>query len=141
LGKHISKRHIDTWRLIEGVQSDSAGGVVVFMGTVRNTNNGVRVKGLEYQVYARMAEQKMKEIEAETRKRWPVKKMKMIHREGRLSVGEVSVVVAVSCEHRGDAFEACRFAIDRIKETLPLWKNEQDSRGKKSWVKGTPIEA
>jgi molybdopterin synthase catalytic subunit len=69
-----------------------------------------------------------------------VKKIRMVHREGRLLVGEVSVVVAVSCEHRGDAFEASRYAIDRIKESLPLWKRETDAKGKRKWVEGTPIE-
>lgn len=136
----MSKVPIETEKIIAEVMDDSAGGTVVFIGTVRNRNEGKKVTSLEYQAYTRMAEQKMKEIEAETRKRWPVKRVRMVHREGQLSVGEVSVVVAVSCEHRGDAFEACRFAIDRIKQTLPLWKNEMDDSGKKKWVAGSPIE-
>ena len=140
MSRSISNAPIETEKIIADVMDDSAGGTAVFIGTVRNRNEGKRVTSLEYQVYARMAEAKMKEIEAETRKKWPVKRMRLVHRVGQLSVGEVSVVVAVSCVHRGDAFEACRFAIDRVKQTLPLWKNEMDDSGKKKWVQGSPIE-
>ena len=139
--RSVSKIPIKPEKIIADVTDDSAGGTVVFIGTVRNQNYGKKVKSLEYQAYRDMAERKMKEIETEARKKWPVKQMKMVHREGKLSVGEVSVVVAVSCEHRGDAFEACRFAIDRIKQTLPLWKKERDDRGKEIWVEGTTIES
>ena len=138
--RYISKAPIETEKITADVMDDSAGGTVVFIGTVRNKNAGKKVTSLEYQVYARMAEEKMKEIEAETRKKWPVKRMRLVHRVGHLSVGEASVVVAVSCEHRGDAFEACRFAIDRVKQTLPLWKNEMDDSGNRKWVEGSPIE-
>jgi len=86
-----------------------------------------------------MAEKRMKEIESTTRKRWPVVRLAMVHRYGRLRVGEISVAVAVSCEHRAEAFEAGRFAIDTIKKSLPLWKKEKFLSGKESWVKGAPI--
>jgi molybdopterin synthase catalytic subunit len=72
--------------------------------------------------------------------KWPVKKVAMIHRYGDLKVGEVSVAVAVSSEHRGEAFEACRYAIDTIKRSLPLWKKEKWKGGRGGWVKGTRIE-
>ena len=74
------------------------------------------------------------------RKRWPVKKIAMVHRVGELKVGEASVGVAVSSEHRAEAFEACRYAIDTMKRTLPLWKKERTREGMDSWVKGSPIE-
>lgn len=137
--KTIVGRKIDPAAAIREVADDSAGGTVVFVGTVRNVNDGKGVKGLTYQVYEAMAERSMAEIESEVKKRWPVKKISLAHRQGRLAVGEVSVVVAVSCEHRGDAFEACRYAIDRIKEKLPLWKQETETSGSKRWVEGTPI--
>jgi molybdopterin synthase catalytic subunit len=137
--RYITSRKIDPMTAIKEVAADSAGGIAVFVGTVRNFNEGKRVKSLTYQVYRPMAEKSMAEIEAEVRRKWPVRKIRLVHREGKLSVGEVSVVVAVSCAHRGEAFEACRYAIDRIKEKLPLWKEESDAGGKKSWVEGTPI--
>lgn len=138
--RSIVRLPIDPAAMIDEVADDSAGGVVIFIGTVRNVNEGKRVNSLTYEVYRGMAERSMAEIESEVKKRWPVRKIRMVHRQGKLSVGEVSVVVAVSCEHRADAFEACRYAIDRIKEKLPLWKQESEARGKKKWVEGTPIE-
>ncbi|HUI86992.1 MAG TPA: molybdenum cofactor biosynthesis protein MoaE [Nitrososphaerales archaeon] len=140
-GKYIVSGPIDPTEAIQQVSDDSAGGIAVFIGTVRNINEGKRVRGLTYEVYGPMAEKNMGEIEAEVRKRWPVKKIRLVHRQGKLSVGEVSVVVAVSCEHRGEAFEACRYAIDRIKEKLPLWKQESDAGGRTRWVAGRPIES
>lgn len=125
---------------MESVQDDSAGGTVLFVGTVRNVSDGKAVTGMEYEAYEEMAEKKMKEIETQVISRWPVKKLAMVHRYGDLRVGEVSVAVAVSTEHRGDAFEACRYAIDAIKRTLPLWKKERWRDGTEEWVQGTTIE-
>ena len=135
----ITTLPIDPSKVMESVRDDAAGGVVLFVGTVRNVNEGKPVTGLRYEVYEEMAEKKMKEIEKSVRNRWPVKKLAMVHRYGDLEVGEVSVAVAVASEHRGDAFEACRYAIDTIKKSLPLWKKEKLKAGKEAWVKGTRI--
>jgi len=110
------------------------------LGTVRNHSNGKGVKGIEYETYRTMAEKCLAEVEKEVKRRWPVKKVAMIHREGRLSVGEISVAVAVSSEHRAEAFEAARFAIDRIKTSAPIWKRELLRGGRKRWVDGVPIQ-
>ena len=112
---------------------------MLFLGTIRNRSEGKAVKGLEYEVYKEMAEKRMDEIERVVMKRWPIVKMAMVHRYGDLKIGEVSVAVAVSCEHRAEAFEACRFAIDTIKTSLPLWKKEKFGGGSERWVKGTAI--
>jgi len=120
---------------------DDAGGTVLFIGTVRNQTDGRRVKGLEYQVYRRMAQRKTAKLEKEIRKRWPVKSITLIHREGKLKVGDVSVVVAVSAPHRGEAFDAARYAIDRIKDSFPIWKREKFKGGRYAWVKGIPIQS
>lgn len=136
----LTRSAINPSRVIREVKDDSAGGTVVFIGTIRNRSELGKVDGLEYQAYRKMAEKRMKAIVDEVIKRWPVKKVRMYHREGRLRVGEVSVVVAVSSEHRMEAFEACRYAIDRIKTGLPLWKRER-VRGTSRWVEGKPIEA
>ena len=125
--------------MLSSVRDPSAGGTVLFLGTVRNRSEGKRVVGLEYEVYKELAEKRMTEIEEEVRSRWPVKKVAMVHRYGKLEVGEVSVAVAVSSEHRAEAFEAVRFSIDSIKKTLPLWKKERMKGGAESWVNGTPI--
>jgi molybdopterin synthase catalytic subunit len=136
----ITKSAIDPAKVLGSVRDRSAGGTVIFLGTIRNRSEGREVGGLEYEVYREMAERRMLEIEKRVRKKWPVKKMAMVHRYGRLKVGEVSVAVAVSSEHRAEAFEACRYAIDVIKGTLPIWKKERLKGGETSWVKGEPIE-
>jgi molybdopterin synthase catalytic subunit len=81
-----------------------------------------------------MAERKLAEIEREARQRWPVGEIALVHRLGRLGVGEVSVAVAVSCPHRAEAFEACRYAIDRLKQVVPIWKKENRPDGTADWV-------
>ena len=135
----ITKTPIDIESILQEVGDDSAGGTVVFVGTIRNISGGKPVDELEYETYKEMGEKKVSEIESEAKARWPVKKIRAVHRYGKLKVGEVSVVVAVSSEHRKEAFEACRYVIDKMKRTLPLWKKES-RRGREVWVEGTTIE-
>lgn len=135
----ITRLPIDTKRVLDSVQDDSAGGTVLFVGTVRNRSQGRAVTGLEYDVYKEMAEEKMGEIQETVMKRWRVKRIAMVHRYGELKVGEVSVAVAVSSEHRAEAFKACRYAIDTIKGALPLWKKEKLGSGPGRWVRGRQI--
>jgi molybdopterin synthase catalytic subunit len=136
----VTQKKISPARVLESVHDRSAGGVVLFLGTVRNRSEGRAIAGLEYETYREMAEKRLADVEKEARERWRVKKMTMIHREGRLRVGEVSVAVAVSSEHRAEAFEAARFAIDSIKTSAPIWKREVLRGGKKLWVGGVPIQ-
>jgi molybdopterin synthase catalytic subunit len=111
--------------LAEAVTVPDAGGVCVFLGVVRNTNAGRAVVALEYEAHVPMAEAKLKEIGETVYQRWPeVKQIALVHRIGRLAIGEPSVVIAVSAVHRRDAFEACHFAIDRLKAIVPIWKRE-----------------
>ena len=120
--------------LTAAVTNPEAGGLVVFSGVVRNETGGRRVKFLEYEAHAGMAEAKMREIGETVRARWPgVKAIAIAHRVGRLEIGEASVVIAVSAAHRAEAFEACRYAIDRLKQTVPIWKKEQFEDGE-VWV-------
>jgi molybdopterin synthase catalytic subunit len=135
----ITASTINPEDVLNSVRDDSAGGSVLFLGTIRNRSEGREVEGLDYDVYREMAERRMLEIEMQVRKKWPVKKMAMVHRYGSLRVGEVSVAVAVSSEHRAEAFKACGYAIDAIKRTLPLWKKERLKGGKEVWVEGEPI--
>jgi len=116
------------------VDEPGAGGIVIFSGVVRNETGGRPVKFLEYEAHAAMAEAKLREIGAALRGRWPgVKRVAMLHRIGRLEIGESSVLIAVSAAHRGDAFEACRYAIDTLKRIVPVWKKEYFEDGE-VWV-------
>src|SRR5579871_6432354 len=102
---------IDSHALTEQVRRPDCGAVVTFLGTVRDLTGDRVTAALDYEAYPGMAEKKMAEIERETRERWPVGDIMMVHRLGHLTVGEVSVAIAVSCPHRTQAFEACRHAI------------------------------
>ena len=116
------------------VDDPGAGGIVIFSGVVRNQTDGRSVKFLEYEAHAPMAEVKMREIGESLRARWSgVKRVVMLHRIGRLEIGEASVLIAISAAHRGDAFEACRYAIDTLKQTVPVWKKEHFEDGE-VWV-------
>jgi MoaE-MoaD fusion protein len=116
------------------VDEPGAGGVVIFSGVVRNQTDGRPVKFLEYEAHAAMAEAKIREIGAAIRARWAgVRRIAILHRIGRLEIGESSVLIAVSAAHRGDAFEACRYAIDTLKQTVPVWKKEHFEDGE-VWV-------
>jgi molybdopterin synthase catalytic subunit len=130
----LTHEPIDYHSLTEQVRNSHCGGVVLFLGTVRDLTGERVTVALDYEAYAGMAEKKMAEIEADTRRRWPVGEMAMVHRLGHLEVGDVSVAVAVSCPHRAEAFEACRHAIDRLKELVPIWKKENWADGSTDWV-------
>jgi MoaE-MoaD fusion protein len=120
--------------IAERVDDAGAGGIVIFSGVVRDNTDGRPVKFLEYEAHAPMAEAKMREIGAAIRARWSgVKRVAILHRTGRLEIGESSVLIAVSAAHRGDAFEACRYAIDTLKRTVPVWKKEHFEDGE-VWV-------
>lgn len=126
---------IDVDKILTELDDHSAGGVVLFLGRVRDHAGGRTVTKMDYEAFSAMALKKMTEIEAEAKKRWPVKKLVMIHRTGRLNLGDISVAIAVACPHRKEAFEACRFAIDRLKQTVPIWKKEYFEDGE-AWVEG-----
>jgi molybdopterin synthase catalytic subunit len=131
---HLTTEPIDHALLTEKVRRHDCGAVVTFLGTVRDLTNDRVTVALDYEAYPAMAEKKMAEIERDTRARWPVGEMAMVHRLGHLDVGDVSVAVAVSCPHRSEAFEACHFAIDRLKQLVPIWKKENWADGSTEWV-------
>lgn len=114
---------------------DAANGAVVVMsGMVRDQTDGQPVIALEYQAYEPMAMQVFQQIAAEIRDRWPVTHVVIHHRIGKLTVGEISVLVAVGCPHRAEAFAACQYAIDTLKHNAPIWKKELWRDGSSSWV-------
>ena len=119
---------------VEAVAHPGAGGIVTFLGVVRDNSQGRRVLYLEYDAYPEMAERVMCQIGAEIKERWGLDRVAILHRVGRLDIGEASVAIAVAAPHRAEAFEACRFAIDRLKEIVPIWKKEVWEEGGEYWV-------
>ena len=116
------------------VEDPGAGALALFSGVVRDQTGGRRVKFLEYEAHGPMALSKMREIATAIRRRWPtISRIAVVHRIGRLEIGESSVMIAVSSPHRAEAFDACRFAIDTLKETVPIWKKEHFEDGE-VWV-------
>ena len=116
------------------VKRPTDGAVVTFDGIVRNNFDGRAVHYLEYEAYAAMAERKMAEIGAEVRRKFAIGEIAIVHRLGRLEIGESSIVVAVAAPHRHAAFEACAYAMDRVKEEVPVWKKEFFTDGADHWV-------
>jgi len=134
---------IDYHALTEAVRSPHCGAVALFLGTVRDLTGERVTVFLDYEAYPPMAEKKLAEIEAAVRGRWAVGDVALVHRLGRLAVGDVSVAVAVSAPHRAAAFDACRYAIDALKELVPIWKRENPPDGTGEWVhpSATPVAA
>jgi molybdopterin synthase catalytic subunit len=130
----LTRDIIDHGRLIEAVRRNHCGAVTLFLGTVRDVTGEQVTVALDYEAYPGMAEKVLTEIEADVRGRWPIGDMAIEHRLGRLEVGDVSVAIAVSCPHRAEAFEACRYAMDRVKELTPIWKKENWADGRTEWV-------
>ena len=115
---------IDAETVNRAVYHREDGAVVTFQGIVRDHAEGRRVQYLEYEAYPEMAIDQMKAIALEIEEQWGISRVAIVHRVGRLEIGDVAVVIAVGSAHRREAFEACHYAIDRIKETVPIWKKE-----------------
>lgn len=131
----LTTEPLDARRLEASVGHPGAGAVCTFTGVVRDQSRGEVVTHLEYEAYGGMAERQMRAIVAEIAERWPEARVAIAHRTGRLQVGEPSVVVSVSCRHRADAIDACRWGIDRLKESVPIWKKEF-ARSGATWIEG-----
>ena len=112
-----------------------AGAICSFTGVVRDNNRGEAVTHLEYEAYGGMAERQMRRIADEIAERWPGTRVAMVHRTGRLEIGEASVVISVSAPRRADAFDGCRHAIERLKQSVPIWKKEF-ARSGAVWLEG-----
>jgi molybdopterin synthase catalytic subunit len=139
----ITDAPIDTCELIQQTGSAEHGAVLLFLGTVRQINEGRPVTGIRYEAYREMAEQVLREIADEARARVQAGQINVVHRTGELGLGEVSVAIAVATPHRADAFDGARYIIEEIKKRLPIWKHEHYADGEAAWVKGQPprIEA
>jgi molybdopterin synthase catalytic subunit len=119
-----------------GINDPASGAVAMFLGTTRKETNarGEILTALDYEAYAEMALAQMRDLAAEARRRWTISRIVLLHRVGRVEIGQPSVLIAVSTPHRAAAFEACRFLIDRLKSETTIWKKEIWSDGTSSWV-------
>ncbi len=131
----ITRDPIDPQPLVAHVRRDESGAVALFLGVARNNNLGRRVLRLEYDAYPEMAEKQLRRVAEEVASRWPISDIAIVHRIGRLEIGETSLLVAVSSPHRKEAFEACHQTVNRIKEVVPIWKKEFWEGGE-TWIEG-----
>jgi len=131
----LTREPLNREALVAAVSHPSVGGIVIFEGVVRDNARNKQVRYLEYDVYAEMAEQQIRTIIAEAQRRWGVERVAVAHRFGRLEIGEASVIIVVATPHRAEALEACRYIIDTLKTTVPIWKKEVATDGEE-WVEG-----
>lgn len=134
---HLSETKLDVMACFDSVSSAQSGGVDVFIGTVRDSTQGKTVVQLEFEAYERMALLEMRKLAENAFKKWPLHAFAIHHRTGVLKPGEIAVIIAVSAAHRSAAFDACRYAIDTLKETVPIWKKEVFEDGE-VWVAAHP---
>ena len=133
----ITDRPIDPSHVIDLVKTPDSGAINVFVGTVRNSAKNRDVKELEFEAYDTMAIKEIDKIIAQAKQKWPISAMAIYHRVGVLGIGDIPVVIAVSTPHRQQGFEACQYAIDTLKETVPIWKKEIFTDGEQ-WVSAHP---
>ena len=132
----ITRDVIDPAAVLSGVGSPADGAAILFLGTVREENDGRRVSGMSYDAFVEMAEPVLREIATEAAERIGSDRIAVVHRIGELGIGEVSVAIAVSSPHRAEAFDAARHIIEQIKQRLPVWKHEHYLDGESSWLAG-----
>lgn len=133
----ITSSQLDLNKCVSYVTVPHCGGINVFIGAVRDMTKGKKVVRLEFEAYEKMALSEMQKLAQKAFKQWPVERIALHHRTGILQVGEVPVIIAVAAAHRDAAFEACRFLIDTLKQTVPIWKKEIFEDGE-VWVSATP---
>jgi len=129
----LTLNRINIKAVVDDVTTPESGGIDLFVGTTRNHARGRSVTLLEYEAYRPMAVGVMEQLEREAHRRWPLNRVAIVHRLGKVPVGEASVAIAVSSAHRKEAFEACRFLIDTLKKEVPIWKREYFSDGSIEW--------
>jgi molybdopterin synthase catalytic subunit len=136
----ITEEVIEPATLLDGLTAPSDGAAILFLGTVRDRNVGREVGHLDYRAYVSMAEATLREIAREAGERWETGEIAVVHRIGRLGIGEVSVAIAVASPHRGAAYEASRYIIEELKKRVPIWKREGYLEGDSEWLMGNTPE-
>ncbi len=135
----VTATPLDVGRVQQLVSGPDAGAIATFVGVVRRENAGRNVLWLEYEAYAPLARRSFERIAAEAAEHWPAVRLAIHHRTGRLEIGEASVVIAAASPHRADAFAACRYAIERVKQIAPIWKHEH-FQGGEVWIEGATAD-
>ena len=135
----ITAAPLDLNALVRAVEAPDAGGIATFLGVVRDHNQGRRVQHLVYEAYEALAERSLQRIVAEAHERWPSVALAVHHRIGTLEIGEASVAIAAASAHRADAFAACRYTIERVKQIVPIWKHEYFEGGD-VWIEGATAD-
>jgi molybdopterin synthase catalytic subunit len=130
----LTNEPIDSAELLAEVASHSAGALLLFLGTTRDSTAGRATASLDYECYPEMALAKLAELESEARRRWPLVSCAIVHRLGHLEIGEASVAIAISSPHRDAAFAAGQWLIDTLKQVVPIWKRENWADGSSQWV-------
>lgn len=133
----LTREPIDTSAMLAQAMRPEAGAVVLFLGTTREMTAGRRTLSLDYEAYDEMAAKKLAELEAESRRRWPLVECSIVHRLGPVPLAEASVAIVVSTPHRADAFAAGQWLIDNLKQDVPIWKQEHWADGTSEWVHPT----
>jgi molybdopterin synthase catalytic subunit len=139
-GAEITRAEIQPAAVLGRVGGERDGAAVLFLGMVRNSNDGRAVTGMRYAAYEAMAEAVLLAIVEEAAARWGLERAHAVHRIGELGVGEVSVAIAVSSPHRGEAYEASRYIIEQVKLRLPVWKQERYGAADARWLAGETVE-
>ena len=132
----LQSEPIETGKVLEFVYDPEAGGIAIFLGTTRaeTAHDAAKLVALDYEAYAEMAVAQMNDLARRARERWPIHRLALLHRTGRVGLGEPSVMIGVSCPHRAEAFEACRWLIDTLKAEVAVWKKEIWEGGLERWV-------
>jgi len=133
----ITADKLDRQKIISSVERPESGGICTFFGTVRNHSKDRKVNRLEFEAYKDMALKELMKIASNIEEKWSVNGIAIHHRIGKVEIGEDAVVIAISADHRDEAFKACRYAIDTLKETVPIWKKEVLEDGEE-WVSAHP---
>lgn len=139
--QYLTDQALDLGALLLETEDDNCGALVVFGGTVRMHNEGRTVDSIDYSAHAALAEKTLREIEEETIRRFKVARCRLAHRTGRLELGQISVLVVVRAQHRPEAFDAARWAIDTLKKRVPIWKEEFYQSGDSEFLEGMPLES
>ena len=132
----VTSQQIGIENVIRKVLDIESGAIVIFIGSVRKLSRGREVKYLEYEAYKEMALREFRKISDDVKEKWNVKKVAIVHRTGKIKLGEASVVIAVSAPHRDEAFQASRYVIDKLKQSVPIWKKEVWEGGEE-WIQGS----
>ncbi|MBN1965436.1 MAG: molybdenum cofactor biosynthesis protein MoaE [Anaerolineae bacterium] len=140
MGRWVCESPLELAPLLSETEDSGSGALVVFVGTVRNENDGQPVSGMTYEAHVSMAEKVLAEIEQEAMVQFAVRRCRIQHRVGRLRLGEPSVLIVVRAAHRSEAYAASRYAIDEVKQRAPIWKEEHYTDGASRYLDGVPLK-